>query len=410
MATDDREPRPGGDRPPVPAPAGPAAARAETPAAAAKRRAEEAAARVRAERRRAESKARRETRRGRRRQHLRLAVRLPGVLWRALLRAFSQPGAVALFLLLNLGVAAILAMPYRGLLHAELDDNLYGEAMETGASWRWYDTVERRDPRALGDVSALPAFFTSAGVRWKDLAALSGPPAAIALAAAILFFLHAVLHVGWLAVGRWKGGRGGGVAALLHRAAVFAPPALALAAVAAAAYAGAYALAFVATGPPLERLAENLRSERLHLALVGLRLALTGLLVVLVKIAFDLAKVALVETGSWKWWSALARAAGELARRGWAYLLLYLLLGLGTLGIAALWWLVSAPLVPQSLLGIAILFLLHQLVVALRVALRLAGLSAVQGTWLSAAGIAADDDEGGQIQSSARITPPSSTR
>jgi len=388
----DREPHHRDDRRPKEG-----APRAATPAEAARRRAEEAAVRERAERRRAEKAARREARRtarrARRQRDLRLAPRLPGVLWRALVRAVSQPGAVALFLLLNLAVAAVLAMPYRGLLHAELDDNLFGEAMEAGASWRWYDTVERRDPRALGDLSALPAFFTSEGVRWKDLRALSGPPAAIALAAAILFFLHAILHVGWLAVGRWKGGRGGGVAALLHRAAVFAPPALALAAVAAAAYAAVYALAFVATGPPLEALAEWFQSERLHLALLGLRLALTALLVALVKIAFDLAKVALVETGSWKWWNALARSARELVRRGWAYLLLYALLALGTLALAALWWLLSAPLVPQSILGIAILFLLHQIVLGLRIALRLAGLSAVQGTWLSAAGIASEEDE-----------------
>ena len=400
MATGDRDPRPGDDRAAGSGAVGSgraAAAPTESPAEAARRRAEEAAGRERAERRRAETQARREARRtarrARRRQHLRLAARLPGVLWRALVRAVSQPGAIALFLGLNLAVAAVLAMPYRGLLHAELDDNLYGEAMETGASWRWYDTVERRDPRALGGVSALPAFFTTEGVRWKDLRALSGPPAAIALAAAILFFLHAILHVGWLAVGRWKGGRGGGVAALLHRAAVFAPPAAALALVAAASYAAVYALAFVATGPPLDALAEIFQSERLHLGLLGLRLALTALLAALVKVAFDLAKVALAETGSWKWWSALARAARELARRGWAYLLLYALLALGTLAIAALWWVVSAPLVPQSLLGIAILFLLHQVVVALRIALRLAGLSAVQGTWLSAAGIASDEDE-----------------
>ena len=83
-----------------------------------------------------------------RRRHL--LVRLPLVLLRALRAAASLPGVVALFLFLNLGLALVVAVPVRSLLSAELDDNLYGDRMETGASWRWFDTVERRDPAGGG--------------------------------------------------------------------------------------------------------------------------------------------------------------------------------------------------------------------------------------------------------------------
>lgn len=313
-----------------------------------------------------------------------LARRLPTVTFSALARPFAEPQVVLLFLLVNLAVALLLAAPLAGLLSAELDHNLYGDEMATGSSWRWFDTVERQHPHAIGDLGAWSALLSDEGVRPGDLARLSGPAAAVALAGILLFFLHAILHTGYLASGRWRTGEGR-AAGLLHRAALFAIPAMALATLAAAAYVAVYAAAYVATGPPLARLAEAAHSESLHLLLVWARLGVTLILGVLVKLWFDLAKAALVETGSWHVGRAAGRAARELLRRGWAYGLVALAFAAGALLLAAVWLLVSGPLVPRTWIGLAIVFVLHQIFLALRIVLRLGQLGATQGLLLAAA-------------------------
>lgn len=317
------------------------------------------------------------------RASLALAHRLPAVLWAALRRPLAEPQTVLVFLLVNLVLALVLAAPVAGLLSAELDHNLYGEEMATGPSWRWFDTVSREHPHAVGDLGPWSALFTDEGVRPGDLARLSGPPAAILLAGLLLFLVHAVLHTGYLAAGRWRS-REGRAAALFHRAGLFAVPALGLAVMAAAGYVAVYAAAYVATGPPLARLAEVAQSHSLHLLFVWLRLGLTAALLLAVKLWFDLAKATLVETGSWNLPRAAARAARELMRRGWAYTLLYLAIGAGTLAISLLWLLVADPLVPRTWIGLAIVFVLHQVFLAVRVALRLAHLGATQGLLLAA--------------------------
>lgn len=317
------------------------------------------------------------------RTSLALARRLPAIAWTALSRPLAEPQTILVFLLVNLVLALVLAAPLAGLLAAELDHNLYGEEMATGPSWRWFDTVSRKHPHAIGDLGPWSALFTSEGIRPADLGRLSGPPAAILLAGLLLYFVHAMLHTGYLAAGRWRSGEGR-AAGLLHRAALFAVPALGLATIAAAGYAAVYTVAYVATGPPLARLAVMSQSHSLHLLFVGLRLGLTVALLVAVKLWFDLAKAALVETGSWNLLRAAARAARELARRGWAYALLYLAIGAGTLAVTAVWLLVSDPLVPRTWIGLAIVFVLHQLFLAVRVALRLAHLGATQGLLLAA--------------------------
>lgn len=317
------------------------------------------------------------------RASLALARRLPAVAWSALRRPLVEPQTVLVFLLVNLLLALVLAAPLAGLLSAALDDNLYGEEMATGPSWRWFDTVGRQHPLAVGELGPWSALFTSEGVRPGDLAGLSGAPAAILLAGLLLFFVHAVLHTGYLAAGRWRTGEGR-AAGLLHRAGLFAVPSLGLALAAAAAYVAVYAAAYVATGPPLARLAETAQSHSLHLVFVWLRLGLTAALLLAVKLWFDLAKATLVETGSWNLARAAARAARELARRGWAYALLYLAIGAGTPVLSLLWLLVADPLVPRTWIGLAIVFVLHQVFLAVRIALRLAHLGATQGLLLAA--------------------------
>ncbi|HEX2252641.1 MAG TPA: hypothetical protein VHQ65_05190, partial [Thermoanaerobaculia bacterium] len=316
------------------------------------------------------------------------ARHLPGVLAAAVRRPIAEPRVLGFFLLLNLATALVLVAPLRGVLSARLDSNLYGDVMETGASWRWFDTVTRQHPEALGDLGAWTALFSAEGVRLSDLAALSGPAAAVAVAMLLVYLLTAVLHTGWLAAGRFRAGTGGGtVAPLLHRAALFAGPTLLLALAALLLYAGTYALFAVALGVPLDRLALWLQSERAHLTLLWGRLGLTVLAWLVVKIWFDLAKAALVE--GLPAHRAAARALRELGRRGWAYLLLYTLLATVGLALAFLWMLLTAPLVPETWLGLVILFLLHQVYLAVRIGLRLARLGAAQGLLLSGTGSAA---------------------
>lgn len=317
------------------------------------------------------------------RTSLAIARRLPAILWAALRRPLAEPQTILVFLLVNLVMALVLAAPLAGLLSAELDHNLYGEEMATGPSWRWFDTVSRQHPHAVGDLGPWSALFTSEGIRPADLGRLSGPPAAILLAGLLLYFVHAMLHTGYLAAGRWRSSEGR-AAGLLHRSALFAVPALGLAMMAAAGYVAVYAVAYVATGPPLARLAVMAQSHALHLLFIWLRLGLTVVLLLGVKLWFDLAKATLVETGSWDLPRAAARAARELARRGWAYALLYLAIGAGTLAVTAVWLLVADPLVPRTWIGLAIVFVLHQVVMAVRVALRLAHLGATQGLLLAA--------------------------
>jgi len=295
---------------------------------------------------------------------------------------------VALFLLLNLGVALVVAMPVRSLLSAELDDNLYGDAMARGASWRWFDTVEREHPEAVGNAAPWTALFSDRGIGLSDLADVSGPPAALLVAGLLLLLLHGPLHVGYLATRRRPdpaapeddlAGPGHGPRAVLSAAVAFWLPGVLLALLAAAAYAAVYAAVYVAPAGPLGRFAEYLQGERWNLAQVWLRLGLTLLLVLVVKAFFDLAKLGLVERGSgWRLPAALALAGGELWRRGWAYVGIDLALGLATLALGAAWWIVSGPLVAQTWLGLAILFVLHQAVLAVRIVLRLAHLDGAQ--------------------------------
>lgn len=328
-----------------------------------------------------------------------LLASLPRLLLVALRDAARRPTVVALLLLLNLGVALLVAAPVRSLLSAELDDNLYGEVMEDGASWRWFDTVERQHPQAVGDYSPWTALFSSDGVGLEELAAVSGPAAMLLLAALLLFLLQAPLHVGYLAAGRQ------GARAVVSAGLASALAAVALAVVAALAYAGAYALLFVAPAALLERYAEFLHSEPIHLVFTWLRLGLTLLALLSLKVFFDLAKLGLAQragelgerpalgegsTGLGDLHhlpAALALAVRETLRRGWAYVTLDLLLVMVVALLGLFWWWLSAPLVPATWLGLAILFVLHQLFLALRIGLRLAQLDATRGIhgWPSSA-------------------------
>jgi hypothetical protein len=284
-----------------------------------------------------------------------------------------------------------MAAPIAAVLSAELDHNLYGESMARGASWRWFDTVDRKHPVLLGDLAAWHGLLGEEGVKARDLAKLSGVPLAIALGGLGLYWLNALLHTGYLAAlaarGRAEPGAAplapGTAGAMLAGAARFAVPATVVAVLAAAGYAAAYAVLYLGLGRLLEDVGPASRREWVSLGLTWTRLALTlgGLLAV--KLWSDLAKAALAERGAARPLAALpgalAAAAGALLRRGPAYAIAYLALGLGTPLLAALFWLVTRPLEPATLWPLLVaLALAHQLFLGARIALRLAHLAATR--------------------------------
>jgi hypothetical protein len=290
-----------------------------------------------------------------------------------------RPHLVAVFLAANLVLAWILAAPLRGLLSAELDSNLYGDVMATGSSWRWFDTVERKHPEALGNRGAWGELLSDRGLTVKGLRQISGPALAVVLAGGVLFVLSSLLQCGFLAQ-LYPDRRGTFAAATAH----FVLPALAVTCFAALSYAATYWLLYVETGRWLADVRAGAGSERIALAMTWGRLALTLVGLLAVKLLFDLSRVVLVDRGNWNWPWAFLVACRELALRGGRYTLLYLLLGGATAVLAALWWLTLGRFAPQGWLGIAALFVAQQLFVGARIALRLTHLAAARALYLEA--------------------------
>jgi hypothetical protein len=297
----------------------------------------------------------------------------------AALDVLVRPHLVAALLAVNLVAAWVLAAPLRGVLAGELDENLYGDVMAEGSSWRWFDTVDRKHGESLGNLDAWTALLSDEGAGWKDLRRLSGPPLAVVLAGLALFAAGSFLQCGFLAQ-LYPDRRRSFLAASAH----FAPPALALAFFAALSYAAAYWLFYRQTGKWLGNLRAGAPSEWAALAMTWGRLALTAAAVLLVKVVFDLSRVVLVDRGNWNWPWAFLVACRELARRGGRYAGLYLLLGAFTPLLAALWWIGPGRLAPQGWAGIAFLFLLQQVFLGTRIALRLAHLAAARALYLDA--------------------------
>lgn len=317
--------------------------------------------------------------------------------------AFARPGTVLALLLVQLVAAIALAAPLAALLSTELDHNLYSETMARGASWRWFDTVDRRHPAVLGDLSAWHELFDERGVRPGDLAELSGVPLAIALAGLGFYWLNALLHTGWLSAlggsgtgGGGSGAAGGTAAATFAGAVRFALPATLIALLAAAFYAAAYALLYVGLGALLDGVGEASRREWVSLGLTWLRLALVLAAFLAVKLWSDLARAILVARagggagrggGVAALPGSLLAAAGQLLRRGPLYATAYLAIGLGTPLLAALWWIFTLPLEPAALWPLLVaLALAQQVFLAARIALRLAHLAATRRLLVGAGG------------------------
>ncbi|MFN7961524.1 MAG: hypothetical protein U0002_09650 [Thermoanaerobaculia bacterium] len=298
--------------------------------------------------------------------------RLATAFTQGLAAAAGRAHVVGGLLLVNLLVAWVLAAPLKGVLADNLDLNLYSDTMATGASWRWFDTVDRLNPAAFGNLDAWQGLLSPEGVKASALGKLSGTALAVVLAGLFLFWANAVFHCGFLATLQPAERRLGFGASCAH----LALPASALSFFALLSYLGVYALCYVQTGKWLEPWRGELPSEGVAIALTWARLAVTGLGLLVVKTLFDLGKIALATRGNWNWPWAFFVAASELARRSPGYLLLSLGMGALVLPLSALWWATGGLLHPQGSIGLLILFVLHQLFVAARIFLRLAHLGA----------------------------------
>ncbi len=294
-----------------------------------------------------------------------------------IVEAFARPQWWVVFLVANLLSAWILAAPLRGFLSQQLDDNLYGESMATGASWRWFDTTDRAFPAAFGDLGAWQALLGERGVGIDDLRELSGPAAAIAWAGVLMFWMSAVLHCGFLA-SLYADRRGGAGAATVR----FALPVSAFSFFALLTYAATYWLLYVETGRWLAGWSQRVDSEWLALGATWARLGLTLLGLLAVKLLFDVAKVVLVERGTWNWPWAFLVALRELARHGGRYARLYLLLGAAAPPLVALWWLAASQVKAGGWISLFLLFAAQQLFLLARIGLRLAHLAAARSLFL----------------------------
>jgi biotin transporter BioY len=291
-------------------------------------------------------------------------------------QAAGRPRILALLLLINLLTAWVLAAPLAGLLSERLDDNLYGNAMATGSSWRWFDEVERQQGEAPGDLSAWHGLFSHQGVALDQLRQLSGPALAVALAAFFLFWVQALAHSGFLAT-LYPDSRGGFGAATAR----FAFPTTVMATGAAFGYLVSYLVCYRLTGFWLAGWMERVDQEWMVMAATMARLMLTLAAWLAVKLFYDLSRVVLVDrdSGNWPWANLLALR--HLARQGWRYAALYLLLGALAPLLVLLWGWTAGRIAPQGWFGLGALFVLQQLFLTARIGLRLSHLAAARALY-----------------------------
>lgn len=299
---------------------------------------------------------------------------IPSALVRAAGQVLARPRQLVAFWLVNLVTAAVLTVPLAAVASHHLDWNLHGDALARGPSWSWLDTVDRRHPEVLGDLSAVEALFGPEGVGVEELGRLSGVPLAVLAAGLVVFWLNGLLHLGWLST--LAGGRGSARGGLLSSAARFALPGTALSLAALVAYVAVYALVYVGGGRAMEPLSRAPENEWVALGLLWLRLAVTLLALLGVKLAFDLAKAWLVQRDRADVLRAALGGVRELWHDGVRYAVAYLLVGaVAALVVALWWWLPDLGAItgglPQSWPGLVAVFLLHQVFLVARIALRL---------------------------------------
>jgi hypothetical protein len=289
---------------------------------------------------------------------------VPAAVGRAFGQVLERPQHLLAFLLLNFVVAVVLVAPVQEVLSERLDHSLYGDRMATGVSWRALDTILRGRPDLLGrDGLGLPNEPT--GVFGQTL-----------LAGALLFWLHTVLHCGYLATlgPRAAGSRG----SLFQGAARHAFGGSLLALLAAALYGLVLALVLGLGGKGVEGLVASTDRESVALGLGWLLVAVALAGLVVVKVWSDLAKSSLVRRDTKNFLLAALDGGRLLLRGGGRYVVAYLAIGVVSLVVIALWWSIPGQLSPASTTGLLALALFQQLFVAARIGLRLAHLGA---TW-----------------------------
>lgn len=296
---------------------------------------------------------------------------IPKAIARAVLQVLRRPHHLLVFLLVNLVTAGVLILPLQHVLSESLDRSLYGDEMAQGVSWRAFDTILRTHP-SLGSPDGLE--------EPEGLASLTGLPFQALAAGVVMFWLHALLHCGYLStLGSGMGGRRRG---LLGGTGRFAVPGTGLTVVAAAGYGAVIWLGYDLGGRLLEPLLDSLDREWLALGLLWGRLGLVLLGLLLVKLWFDLAKTSLVRRDTWNVLAATLDGAREILRRGLPYAVAYLLVGVASVLVIALWWWLPGRWAAYSTLGLVLLFLLQQVFLAARIGIRLVHLGTTRNLFV----------------------------
>lgn len=261
--------------------------------------------------------------------------------------AWRSPRLVAVAYLLAFLPATALVFMAHGVLAPAWDHSLSAQGVLSG-SWFgvWQDfaksagdhlgpIVGRGLPLALG-VTALLQVLAAAGYVSVLLGRGEG-------------FLAGVARHGWRFV----------------RASLWFAAALAIAGVAA-----------LATGRAFFKLAESRADGRWDLVGVGAALLVFGLLYVLFRAAYDLSRAAAAHHREGSTFLGFCRALGPALRHSLVFLLLYGSFFVLTLGLYLAYLALRVPWTVTGAWGVAVLFLLQQLLMVLRAFLQVAGVGA----------------------------------
>jgi hypothetical protein len=272
--------------------------------------------------------------------------------------------------LINLLVAAALAVSLGDNLRASIGASLVQEKLRAGFDMGWFGEIQ-------GSARGLLATFTptlvGAGAFFANLEAwLSGdlwrgPPAILVLGSGYLL-LWTFLQGGILArLSRQEVRPAGGFLASSGR---FFPRFFALAAISGALYLGVYVLGrWLFT--TIEDATRDVTSERTVLAVAVAGGLLIGLLLCLINLIFDYARMATVVEGRRNPLRALYQALRLVGRHPRLTLGLYLALGLTGLALLAGYTFIAPGASQGSVVGIVLAFLLGQVYLIAKLVLRL---------------------------------------
>lgn len=135
-------------------------------------------------------------------------------------------------------------------------------------------------------------------------------------------------------------------------------------------------VASLATGRAFFKLAESRADGRWDVVGVGAALLVFGLLYVLLRAAYDLSRAAAVHHREGSTFLGFCRALGPALRHSLAFLLLYGSFFVLTLGVFLAYLALRVPWTVTGAWGVAVLFVLQQLLMALRAFLQVAGVGA----------------------------------